>query len=105
MEYAMKSRNLMTVLVLSAVAVSPAAANWFSNPKLGINLHIGTAPSPTPEDVLSGRQPMLVKDADGNVIAMIDTATGKVIAIAEPPAPAQPAHASARSVQPQTRAR
>src|SRR5215467_14746240 len=107
MEYAMMSRNLLTVLVLSAAAVSPAAANWFSNPRLGVNLHIGSAPSPTPEDVLSGRQPMLVRDADGNVIAMIDTTTGKVIAIAEPPAPAQQARASVKTApaQPQTRAR
>ena len=103
MEYVMRSR-LLTVLLLSVVAVSPAAANWFSNPNLGINLHIGSAPNPTPEDILSGRQPMLVKDADGNVIAMIDSKTGKVIATAEPPAPAQQARASAK-LAPQTRAR
>ena len=32
---------------------------------------------------------MLVRDTDGNVIAMVDPVTGKMIAIAEPPAPAQ----------------
>jgi hypothetical protein len=87
----MKTRILLPVLLLSAVFVSPASANWFSNPSWNINLHIGSAPSPTPEDVRADRQPMLVRDADGNVIAMIDPSTGKVIATAEPQATPQPA--------------
>jgi len=80
----MKARILLPMLLLTAVFVSPASANWFANPSWGINLQLGSAPSPTPDDVRSGRQPMLVKDADGNVIAMIDAATGKIIATAEP---------------------
>jgi hypothetical protein len=90
MESTMKTRILLPVLLLSAGFVSPASANWFSNPTLNINLHIGSAPSPTPEDIRADRQPMLVRDADGNVIAMIDPSTGKVIATAEPQATPQP---------------
>jgi hypothetical protein len=86
MEYTIKTRILLPMLLLTAVFVSPASANWFANPGWGINLQLGSAPGPTPDDVRSGRQPMLVKDADGNVIAMIDAATGKIIATAEPPA-------------------
>lgn len=86
----MKTRILLPMLMLSAVFVSPASANWFSNPSIGINLNIGSAPNPTPEDVRAERQPMLVRDAEGNIIAMIDPATGKVIAVAEPQAAAQP---------------
>ena len=82
----MKIRILLPVLLLSAVFVSPASANWFSNPEININLNIGSAPSPTPDDIRGERQPMLVRDAEGNVIAMIDPATGKVIATAEPQA-------------------
>jgi hypothetical protein len=93
MESTMKTRILLPVLLLSAV-VSPASANWFSNPTWGINLHIGSAPSPTPDQVRADRQPMLVRDADGNVIAMVDPNTGKMIAIAEPPAPAQASSAN-----------
>jgi YVTN family beta-propeller protein len=80
----MKTRILLPALLLAAVFVSPASANWFSNPDLNINLNIGSAPSPTPDDVLGQRRPTLVRDADGNIIAMIDPATGKVIATVEP---------------------
>jgi hypothetical protein len=71
------------------VFVSPASANWFSNPDWNINLNLGSAANPTPNDVRSERQPMLVRDADGNIIAMIDPASGKIIATAESPAAAQ----------------
>ena len=81
----MSTRLILLALLLSGVAASPASANWFSNPAWNINLHIGSAPSPTPDDIRVGRQPMLVRDADGNIIAMIDPATGKIIATAEPP--------------------
>jgi len=97
MESMMKTRILLPVLLLSAVFVSPASANWFSNPSLGIDLNIGSAPSPTPDQVRADRQPMLVRDAEGNVIAMIDPATGKMIAIAEPTAAAQKSNNAAKA--------
>src|ERR1700680_2698112 len=91
MEHPMKTRILLTGLFIAPAFVMPASANWFSNPSLDINLNLGSAPSPTPSDVLAERQPMLVRDADGNVIAMIDPSTGKIVATADPPAPAKPA--------------
>jgi len=84
----MKTRIALSALLLTTVFVSPASANWFSNLDWNINLNIGSAPSPTPDDIRNMRQPMLVRDADGNVIAMIDPATGKVLATAEVPAKA-----------------
>ena len=92
----MKTRILLPALLLSAVLVSPASANWFANPTWGINLHIGSAPSPTPDQVRSDRQPMLVRDSEGNVIAMVDPITGKMLAIAEPPAP-KPADSASKT--------
>jgi hypothetical protein len=105
MESTMKTRILLPVLLLSAVFVSPASANWFSNPDVNINLNLGSAPNPTPADVRSDRQPMLVRDADGNVIAMIDPTTGKMIAIAEPSAAAQPKNGAAKVTPPAAHAR
>jgi hypothetical protein len=84
----MKTRIVLPALLLATVFVSPASANWFSNLDWNINLNIGSAPSPTPDDIRNMRQPMLVRDADGNIIAMIDPATGKVLATSEPPAKA-----------------
>jgi hypothetical protein len=103
MESAMKTRILLPMLLLSAVFVSPASANWFSNPEVNINLNIGSAPNPTPDQIRSDRQPMLVRDAEGNVIAMIDPTTGKMIAIAEPSA--QPKNGAAKVAPPAARAR
>ena len=96
----MSTRLILLALLLSSAAATPALANWFSNPAWNINLHVGSAPNPTPDDIRAGRQPMLVRDADGNIIAMIDPISGKIIATAEPPASAaaaaKPAAAPAR---------
>src|ERR1700688_2206447 len=105
MECTMKTRILLPVMLLSAVFVSPASANWFSNPSVGIDLNIGSSRSPTPDEVRADRQPMLVRDADGNVIAMIDPTTGKMIAIAEPSATAQPKNGAAKVTPASARAR
>jgi hypothetical protein len=105
MECTMKSHIFLSALLLAAVIVSSASANWFSNPDININLNIGSAPSPTPDDVRGERQPMLVRDAEGNVIAMIDPATGKVIATAEPRATAQPNGSAAKIVPAGARSR
>jgi hypothetical protein len=47
----MKKMTLTTLLLLSAVMVTPASANWFSRPDLGISLNVGSAPNPTPNDL------------------------------------------------------
>jgi hypothetical protein len=105
MESTMKTRIFLPALLLPAVFVSPASANWFSNPDVNINLNLGSAANPTPDDVRTDRQPMLVRDADGNVIAMIDPATGKMIAIAEPSAAAKPSSTAAKVTPAAARAR
>lgn len=43
------------ILVSVAASITPAAANWFSNPYLGINRNIGSAPNPTPEQLRQER--------------------------------------------------
>jgi hypothetical protein len=42
------------VLLFASGSVTPAAANWFSNPYLGISQNIGSAPNPTPEQIRQG---------------------------------------------------
>lgn len=84
----MKASLVLSALLISAAFVSPASANWFHNPTININLNIGSAPSPKPEDIRENRQPILVRDESGDVVAMIDPNTGKMIAVAEPRAQA-----------------
>ena len=47
--------TIRSLLLLSAViCVTPASANYFSNPAQGTNLNIGSAPNPTPADLRRG---------------------------------------------------
>ena len=55
----MKTPNAMlSLLLLSAVCVTPAHANWFSNSQTGTMRNIGSAPNPTPADLRA------LRDAD-----------------------------------------
>jgi hypothetical protein len=48
----MKKVTLATLLLLSAATmVTPASANWFSRPGIGVTLNVGSAPNPTPNDL------------------------------------------------------
>jgi hypothetical protein len=47
----MKTMTLATLLLLSAAMVMPASANWFSRPDIGVQLNVGSAPNPTPNDL------------------------------------------------------
>ena len=58
----MKTRFLMSLLLASAAFVSPASANWFHNPYIGINRNIGSAPNPTPADLREMRLPVLTQE-------------------------------------------
>jgi len=50
---------VMPLLLLSAAFVTPAYANYFSNPQTGITLNIGSAANPTPADIRDNRLPMV----------------------------------------------
>jgi hypothetical protein len=48
----MRTTNMMmSLLLLSAVCIAPASANWFSNQKTNTMLNIGSTPNPTPADL------------------------------------------------------
>jgi len=87
---------VLTGLFLVPALATTADANWFSNPTVNIDLNLGSAPNPTPDDILTERVPVLVRDTDGNVIAMIDP-SGKVIATAEPQPAPKSANAAGRT--------
>src|SRR5262245_17649309 len=42
----------LPLLLLSAALASPASANFFSNPRTGLNLNVGSAPNPAPRQAL-----------------------------------------------------
>jgi len=43
--------TILSLLLLSAVGAAPAYANYFSDPRVGVNLNVGSAPSPTPQQL------------------------------------------------------
>jgi hypothetical protein len=51
----MKTNRIVSIIVLSAAFATPAFANYFSNPRLGMAANVGSAPSPTPADLRSDR--------------------------------------------------
>ena len=90
------SKRFLLAGMFMALLAAPASANWFSNPFININLNLGSAPNPTPDQVLAETLPVLVRDSDGNVVAMLEPGTGKIIATAEPPPPVKPGAAPAQ---------
>jgi len=57
----MKTRFVLSALLLTAAFVSPASANWFHNPHQNINRNIGSAPNPTPADLREMRLPVVTE--------------------------------------------
>jgi hypothetical protein len=43
--------TLMSMLLVAAVGMTPAFANYFSDPVSGRNLNVGSAPNPTPQEL------------------------------------------------------
>ena len=70
----MHSKTILALLLVSGAFVTPAQANFFHNPYTGINLNIGSAPNPTPQDVREDRLPAVVQD-DTNAGATAADAT------------------------------
>jgi TonB family protein len=46
-----KTATFFSLMVLSAAAVTPVHANYFHNSASKVQLNIGSAPSPTPDDL------------------------------------------------------
>ncbi len=90
----MKFAIVLPVL-FAAVAITPASANWFANPKLGMNRCVCTAPSPTPEQVRANRMPPFVLHEQAEPVSVASAAQTQpqpvTVAQASAPAPQAPA--------------
>jgi hypothetical protein len=62
----MKTKLMLSLLLVSAAFIMPASANWFHNPYEGINRNVGSAPNPTPADIREDRLPIVTKDEDNS---------------------------------------
>ena len=82
-----KLSPLPLIFLSATTIITPASANWFSNPALGINRSIGTAPSPTPAQVRQEKQPPFVLKDPGSAGTIADAGAVKQAA----PTAARPA--------------
>jgi hypothetical protein len=71
----MKTKMTLSVLFLSAACATPTLANYFFNPHAGIGLNIGSAPSPTPNDIRENRLPKVGHAAPPHANAVADDTT------------------------------
>jgi hypothetical protein len=61
----MKTKILALCLLPFAAIATPATANWFAYPSLGINLNVGSAPNPTPAQLRQERLgPLALRNKD-----------------------------------------
>ena len=72
----MNRKTLLAMLLVSGAMISPAHANYFSNPYTGVTLNIGSAPNPTPADIRVDRLPTITEDQPGFVLSFLRSLFG-----------------------------
>ena len=92
----MKTTLLSLLLLSTAVSATPAFANYFANPQLGINLNIGSAPNPKPADIRVIETTTYTAVPSAPIVAAVEpvaptqTVAPPVIVAEAPPAPTPP---------------
>jgi hypothetical protein len=51
-------RKCVIALFLVSASVTPAFANYFANPQIGISRNVGSTANPTPQQVLDNERPV-----------------------------------------------
>src|SRR5437868_1824944 len=51
----MKMNRIVSIVLVSAAFATPAFANYFSNPNIGMSANVGSAPNPRPADLRTDR--------------------------------------------------
>lgn len=61
------SKTAISILFLSAVCVTPAFANYFSNPTLNVHFNVGSAPNPSVRDIRENHMPQMTRATSQSV--------------------------------------
>jgi outer membrane protein OmpA-like peptidoglycan-associated protein len=87
----MKTTLLSLLLITTAVCTTPASANYFSNPALGMNLNIGSAPNPKPADLRVMETTTYTAAPSAPIVAAVEpVAPAPLLVVAEAPPPPTP---------------
>src|ERR1700704_1301664 len=95
-EMIMKTVLIPLLLMSTAVCTTPAFANYFANPQLGVNLNIGSAPNPKPSNLRIIETATYTAVPSAPVVAAVEavaptqTLASPVIVAETPPAPTPP---------------
>jgi hypothetical protein len=55
------SKTVISILFISAISVTPAFANSFSNPHLNVHFNLGSAANPTVRDIRENHMPQMTR--------------------------------------------
>ena len=82
---------LISLLLISTACATPAFANYFSNPRMGVNLNIGSAPNPKPANIRVIEETAYIAAPSAPIVAAVEPAPTPPPIVAEiPPPPAPP---------------
>jgi hypothetical protein len=74
----LKTALLIPVVFAIAAAATPVSANWFgSDPVTGLRKNVGSAKTPTPEDIREYRK-LKYEDANSPIMSMAGTTGGGI---------------------------
>jgi hypothetical protein len=100
---------VMPLLLLSAAFVTPAYANYFSNPLTGVRLNVGSAPNPTTDDIREHRMPTVAGAAasapEAGVVASSEKQDTHSIAVGDRENNSTPPSGGTRGVRPASASR
>ena len=69
------NKTAISILFLSAVCVTPAFANYFSNPTLNMHFNVGSAPNPSARDVRENHVPQMTRATRQSVEVLAEKVT------------------------------
>jgi outer membrane protein OmpA-like peptidoglycan-associated protein len=91
---------LISLLLISTACATPAFANYFSNPRMGTNLNIGSAPNPKPSGVRVIEERAYIAVPSAPIAAAVQPAQtlSPPLIVADVPAPPAPPPAIRRFI-------
>jgi hypothetical protein len=69
------SKTAISILFLSAVCVTSAFGNSFSNPHLNVHFNLGSAANPTVRDIRENRMPQMTRATSPSAAVVAEKAT------------------------------
>ena len=71
-----RNKTIVSFLLVSAMFTTPAMANYFNNPVVNMKSNMGSAPNPTPGDIVQNhRLPQMTRSVQKPPVVAANTKT------------------------------